>query len=197
MAWCHGRVRERHWSTLLKFPLQTLWKWTFILLQTELVFLVWLRKWLQFMIFHIILKVSCANFWGKSHRKSPDNLGVEYFCRIDGYCWINNFFRSRPSEKEDRANRCLLLMVLIFILIYVWICPTIKSGKIITSIIGSTWNMSLWCCHSEICLNRKGVFNLSNQLSNFSKNWGMKHDKTAFREFHGEFYRISALHVQK
>ena len=31
---------------------------------------------------------------------------------------------------------------------------------------------------------RKGVFNLSNQLSNFSKNWGVQHNKTEFHEFH-------------
>ena len=30
----------------------------------------------------------------------------------------------------------------------------------------------------------KGVFNLSNQLSNFSKNWEMQHDKTEFHKFH-------------
>ena len=30
----------------------------------------------------------------------------------------------------------------------------------------------------------KGVFNLSDQLSNFSKNWGMQRDKTEFHEFH-------------
>ena len=31
----------------------------------------------------------------------------------------------------------------------------------------------------------KGVFNLSNQLSNFSKNWGVQRNKTEFYEFHG------------
>ena len=36
-------------------------------------------------------------------------------------------------------------------------------------------NAKHWC---------KGVFNLSNQLSNFSKNWGMQRDKAEFREFH-------------
>ena len=31
----------------------------------------------------------------------------------------------------------------------------------------------------------KGVFNHSNQLSNFSKNWGMRGGKTEFHEFRG------------
>ena len=31
----------------------------------------------------------------------------------------------------------------------------------------------------------KGVFNLSHQLSNFFKNWGMKRVKTVFQEFCG------------
>ena len=32
-------------------------------------------------------------------------------------------------------------------------------------------------------LRIKGIFNLSNQLSNFSKNWGMQHDKTESHKF--------------
>ena len=34
-----------------------------------------------------------------------------------------------------------------------------------------------------VSLPSKGVFNLSNQLSNFSKNWKMQRDKTEFHEF--------------
>ena len=37
---------------------------------------------------------------------------------------------------------------------------------------------------SDIAIT-KGVCNPVNQLSNFSKNWGMQHSKTEFHEFHG------------
>ena len=36
-----------------------------------------------------------------------------------------------------------------------------------------------------VSLPSKGVFNLSNQLSNFSKNWKMQRDKTEFHKFCG------------
>ena len=39
----------------------------------------------------------------------------------------------------------------------------------------TAWNFS----------NSKGVFYLSNQLSNFSNNWGMQRSRTEFQKFHG------------
>ena len=54
----------------------------------------------------------------------------------------------------------------------------------------SNENKNMWVKYDVLTTstqqsNSKGVFNLSNQLSNFSKNWGMKDDKTAFCDFHG------------
>ena len=43
----------------------------------------------------------------------------------------------------------------------------------------------------------KGVFNLSNQLSNFFKNWGMQRGKTEFHAFHGLILPHFDIHIQQ
>ena len=48
----------------------------------------------------------------------------------------------------------------------------------------------------DISTRGKGVFNLSNQLSYFSKKYGMQHGKTEFYEFRGLVLPL-AIFVQK
>ena len=46
-------------------------------------------------------------------------------------------------------------------------------------------------------IGRQSVFNLSNQLSNFSKNWEWQRGKTKFLEFYSFLYSIFAVRNQK
>ena len=111
--------------------------------------------------------------------------------------WIWECFINNDSLLEVKT---LLLSILILSSPYE-ICslskrslPNVNAGFMITITITVTitvltrivvWQPVPRKKIEEVAAYGKGVFNLHNQLSNFSKSWEMQHSKTVFHEFHG------------